>query len=63
MPSKAQQEATKRYEKKHYRQMTIKPKIEENDHIRAHAAERGESLTRFLVRAAKTQIDIDTSEK
>ena len=57
--SKAQQRATKKYEAKTYNEITIKPKIEEAARIRAHASVRGESLTRFLVRAAEAQIILD----
>ena len=57
--SKSQQKATKKYNAKTYMEITIKPKIEEGESIRAHVKERGESMTRFLVRAATNQIAKD----
>lgn len=57
--SEAQKKATKKYEQKVYAPIKIKPKKAETEKIRKHAGERGESITRFLVRAADTQIDID----
>ena len=57
--SEAQRRAKKKYEAKTYKEMRIKPKIEEAERIHAHAEEHGETLTRFLVRAAETQIEPD----
>ena len=57
--SKSQQNATKKYNAKSYIEITIKPKIEEGERIRAHAKKNDESMTRFLVRAAETQMGID----
>ena len=55
----AQRRAKDKYDKKTYKPMQIKPLISEAERIHAHADERGETLTRFLVRAAETQIEID----
>ena len=55
----AQRRAKDKYEKKTYKPMQIKPLIAEAERIRMHIEERGESLTRFLIRAAETQIGID----
>lgn len=55
----AQRKAHKKYEAKTYGEIKIKPKIEEAERIREHAKRQGESLTRFLVRAAETQMQLD----
>lgn len=58
----AQRKAHKKYEKKTYSEIKIKPKVAESERIRKHATERGESLTRFLVRSAETQIEMDKND-
>ena len=58
----AQRRARDKYEKKTYKAMQIKPLIAEAERIRTHIEERGESLTRFLVRAAETQIELDKAD-
>ena len=57
--SEAQRRAKNKYEAKTYKEIRIKPRIEEAELIYAHTKERNETLTRFLIRAAKTQIGID----
>ena len=61
--SEAQRRAKNKYEAKTYKEVRIKPKIEEAERIHAHAQKREETLTRFLVRAAETQIAIDDNEQ
>jgi F0F1-type ATP synthase membrane subunit b/b' len=60
----AQRRAKNKYDAKTYELMQTKPTKEEAAIIRDHAKKRGESLTRFVVRAANNQIERDneTSE-
>lgn len=63
MPTPAQRRAKDKYDAKTYKELRIKPKIEEAERITAHAEGRGESLTRFLVRSAENQIALDNQSK
>ena len=57
--TEAQRRAKNKYDAKTYDLMRVKPSKEEGATIRAHAEKRGESLTRFVVRAAYNQIQSD----
>ena len=59
----AQMKATRKYDEKTYALIQIRPRKEFAEKLRSHAAERGESVTGFLVRAAETQIEIDICKK
>lgn len=60
--SSAQRRAKDKYDSKTYDLIRIKPKIEEAEKIRAYAESRGESITRFLVRAAFETIERDNAK-
>ena len=46
----------RKYDSETYQLVQIKPKIEEAERMREYAKERGESLTRLVVRSVDTQI-------
>ena len=58
----AQRRAKDKYDAKTYDLLRVKPNKEEGAAIRAHAEQRGESLTRFVVRAAYSQMEKDNLE-
>ena len=58
----AQMKATRKYDEKTYDLIQIRPRKEIAERLRAHAEERGESITGFFVRSAETQIEIDKSQ-
>lgn len=62
--SKAQQEAVHRYVKKNYDriELVVKPKGKKNE-LKAHAAERGESLNAFINRAIDETLERDNGDK
>ena len=57
-----QKKALREYDLKHYKLVQIKPKVQEAEILKAYVQERGESLTRFLVRAAMNQIQNDAED-
>lgn len=59
----AQRRAKDKYDKANYSVLQIKPKKDEAAKIRDYTADRGESLTRFLVRAAETQMEADKTKE
>jgi uncharacterized protein (DUF1778 family) len=59
----AQRRARQKYYAERYAYLRIRPKFEDDERIRKHAACRGESLTHFMLRAADTQMEIDLSER
>ncbi len=55
----AQRRAKDKYDAKTYELLRVKPTKEEAATIRAHAEKQGESLTRFVVRSAYNQMEMD----
>ena len=60
--SPEQMKKLREYDKKHFRLVQIKTKVREAEILKAYVQERGESLTRFLVRAAMNQIHNDAKD-
>ena len=60
--TEAQRRAKNKYDSKTYELLRVKPNKEEATTIRAHAEQQGESLTRFVVRAAYNQIEWDNAK-
>ncbi len=58
----AQRKAKAKYNAKTYKEIRIKPTIKEADAIIEHTKGTGETMTRFLVRAAQGQIKQDNEE-
>ena len=63
MVTEAQKRATAKYNKKKYVSIGMKLKPEEKELIDNHIIKTGESFTAFIIRSAKTQIEIDNQIK
>lgn len=61
--SKAQQEATTRYNKKNYDRFLVTVPKGTLDGLKEHALSRGESVNAFIKRAIQNQLDADTKRK
>lgn len=61
--SKAQQEATTRYNKKNYDRFLVTVPKGTLDALKEHALSRGESVNAFMKRAIQNQLDADTKRK
>lgn len=61
--SKAQQEATTRYNKKNYDRFIVTVPKGTLDGLKEHALSRGESVNAFMKRAIQNQLDADTKRK
>lgn len=61
--SKAQQEATTRYNKKNYDRFLVTVPKGTLDGLKEHALSRGESVNAFMKRAIQNQLDADTKRK
>ena len=61
--SKAQQEATTRYNKKNYARFLVTVPQGPLDGLKEHALSRGESVNAFMKRATQNQLDADTKRK
>lgn len=57
--SQAQNKATQKYIKNTYDEIKVRVPKGEKDRIREHAAERGESLNAFIIRAINETIERD----
>ena len=61
--SKAQQEATARYNKKNYDRFLVTVPKGTLDSLKEHAFSRGETVNAFMKRAIQNQLDADTKRK
>ena len=57
--SQAQNKATQKYIKNAYDEIKVRVPKGEKDRIREHAAERGESLNAFIIRAINEAMERD----